>query len=504
VNPVSVGADERGFSLPSRPDQVLDVYLGERRVFSVAPTAFEWRDGRAHAEWPGQLRQFLKGHARLVVKQHLTGAVLLDEAIQIGECTEAISVTDRQGLPLTIDKFGGLSRTFAGTGDSAAAHLAGEIARLVHDVNAFGVPGFLAFGSLLGAVRNGKLIAHDTDADVAYLSAFDHPSDVARESFALERFLVGRGWTMQRMRVGLIRAVLRDQAGDTRHIDIFIAVDEGGTHLFLDRFFRAELPRSVLVPLSTVTLEGVEIPAPAEPGALLAATYGPSYLTPDPSFAYRTPRSVRRKALAWLGDYRLYRAYWQRKYRRRRGRPVPPPSELVKSVAAGLPRDATVVDVGCGRAGDVIWLAAQGYRVIGIDYANTPLMRARTVAKNRGLTAEFRRLSLYDVRSSLAVGARLAAESDELTLMSRNLLDVLLPEGRTNFWLLCRTALLHGGTLHLRFRTHPRGKGAREAGMQTLDPDVIEAEARARGARVVSRHDEPRSTVLVLTWQQES
>jgi hypothetical protein len=40
--------------------------------------------------------------------------------------------------------------------------------------------------------------------------------------------------------------------------------------------------------------------------------------------------------------------------------------------------------------------------------------------------------------------------------------------------------------------------------MHTLDPDVIEAEARARGARVVSRHDEPRSTVLVLTWQQES
>ena len=52
-----------------------------------------------------------------------------------------------------------------------------------------GVPAFICYGTLLGAVRNGKLIGHDNDIDIAYVSEHPHPVDVVREGYRVERVL---------------------------------------------------------------------------------------------------------------------------------------------------------------------------------------------------------------------------------------------------------------------------------------------------------------------------
>ena len=495
-------ADERGLNLAAKPESVVDVYFDEHRVFSAAPSRVRMRDGRAHLAWPKVLQQHIGGCTQLVVKEHLTGIVLLDEPVQFGRSTTRISVTDRDGRPLAVDKFGALVRMFTETDEAAAHHLASEVARLAVDVNAFGVVGYVIYGSLLGAVRNGKLIGHDTDTDMAYLSNHTHPADIARESFALERFLVDRGWTMQRIRVGLTRAVLHDQSGDLRHIDIFFSSHDG-THFYLNPYVFAELPQSALVPTSTVLLEGVKIPAPADPEAVLTATYGPSYLIPDPSFEYDTSRLLQRKSHALVGNYRLRRALWQRRLRKsRRNHERAGVADFAKWVDTQGTRDTTIVDVGCGTGGDALWFARQGHRVIGIDYGDPPIGYLRKIAEQEDLDAQFLQVSLYDVRATLALGARLAGEpDDDLVLYSRHLLDVLGLEGRTNFWLLARTALLRGGKLYLRFRTAALKDAMREPGFRALDPDVIEAEATARGARTVSRKDRRGETTMVLTWQ---
>lgn len=492
--------DAHGLSLLVGPESVVDVYFGEQRMFSAGPTKFSTKGGRAHLAWPKVLQQHLSGRTRLVVKEHLSGAVLLDEPVQFGDCTETISVTDRQGKPLAVDKFGALVRMFTETDPSTAHHLASEVARLAADVNDFGVPGFLAYGSLLGAVRDGKLIGHDTDTDMAYLSNCSQPADIARESFALERFLRGRGWSIERMRIGLFRAVFHDQAGDLRHIDIFLAV-HNGTEFFLDRFVLAELPRLALVPLGNVTLEGVQIPAPADPGAVLAATYGPSYLVPDPSFSYKVPRSLRRKSRAWSGGYRLRQSSWQGWLQRERlNRRHPAASAFAEWVAGRESREAVVVDIGCGSGRDALWFARRGHRVVGIDYVDSRLRALTRISEREQLAAGFRPVSLYDVRASLTAGAQLAGDpNDDLVLYSRDLLDVLEPEGRVNFWLLARTALLRRGTLYLKFRVRASEHRA-EPGFRPLDPDRIEAEARERGATVLDRQDSRGSTVLVLSW----
>ena len=60
-----------------------------------------------------------------------------------------------------------------------------------------GVAAFPAYGTLLGAVRAGKVIGHDNDADVGYISGHTHPVDVIRESFRLQRELCALGFEIE-------------------------------------------------------------------------------------------------------------------------------------------------------------------------------------------------------------------------------------------------------------------------------------------------------------------
>ena len=67
-----------------------------------------------------------------------------------------------------------------------------------------GIDAFPAYGTLLGAVREGRLIGHDSDADLGYVSEHTHPVDVVRESFRLQRALADMGYRdlpLQRRRV---------------------------------------------------------------------------------------------------------------------------------------------------------------------------------------------------------------------------------------------------------------------------------------------------------------
>ena len=66
-------------------------------------------------------------------------------------------------------------------------------------------------------------------------------------------------------------------------IDVFGAFHVGDTFYQLGAR-SGSLPRSALLPLSTVTLEVVELAAPADPEAVLEFLYGPGWRVPDPSF----------------------------------------------------------------------------------------------------------------------------------------------------------------------------------------------------------------------------
>ena len=51
------------------------------------------------------------------------------------------------------------------------------------------VEGWIAFGTLLGAAREGKVIGHDSDIDLAYLSEKPTPAEMAVELYGVARAL---------------------------------------------------------------------------------------------------------------------------------------------------------------------------------------------------------------------------------------------------------------------------------------------------------------------------
>ncbi len=51
--------------------------------------------------------------------------------------------------------------------------------------------------------------------------------------------------------------------------------------------------------------------------------------------------------------------------------------EAIAAYLPYLPRDGVILEAGCGLAAVVIFLRAQGYRVVGLDYAVNALLKAR-------------------------------------------------------------------------------------------------------------------------------
>jgi SAM-dependent methyltransferase len=498
----------------------VDVLFDGRRIWSIDPSLQErGEDGLAFVPWPQELRPYLDGLTRAMVRDHVTHEVLLDQELAFGSGQGHVRVVDPSGQPLAFNKWGDLVQPFDSAGESAVTAALEETAGVLNALREeCGVPAFITYGTLLGAVRDGKLIGHDNDIDVAYMSDHNHPADIARESFQIQHRLARRGWTVHRISAGFVQVGIERSDAAVANVDVFVCFHA------LDRFYQvfaveADLPRSAILPLGEVTLHGVRLPAPADPEALLEATYGPSWRIPDPSFEFNAPEVTRRRIGGrggWFGGYSARRRYWKEFYAGARSAAVPEePSPFARWVSEREPPPAPVVDVGSGTGRDALWFARQGHRTLGLDYVEVALERARDKAKAEALSASFEYFDLYDLRQVLAFGARLAHASDDQMLYGRFLLQALEDGGRHNLWRLAGMALRTGGRLYLEFRTDKDADRAHEFGdhfRRYLSPDAVVREIESAGGRVehreeghglaVYRHEDPHVCRLVTTWQR--
>ena len=524
--------DDHGVDLPPglEPDLTFDVLVNDQHVWSFVPERDLSPKGRRGSQreekaeddpeapfvpWPAALANRLRGRAEVALRHHVSGEVLArtDHVFAGGE-DETASVTDRRGRPLIIDKYGRLSRPLSQQEPEIVHELLGICSHLLEVLQErAGVPAFVVYGTLLGAVRDQRLIKHDNDVDLAYLSQLPYPVDVAREGLRIERVLREAGYEVRRGSGVRLNARVKLSDGSLRGIDVFTAHwVEGVLYMPSDTGFR--LPKETILPLGEVELHGHPMPAPNQPEPLLAATYGPGWRKPDPAFKYDTPRPLHRRINGWFGGLISHRKYWDAFYSQQRREVPAEPSPFATWVAEHHGSARPLVDVGCGTGRDSLWFASQGRHVVGMDYNQGVLRRATRRSERGELSTEFRLVNLYDSRSVLSWGAQLAHRDEPCDVYARFTLHALREEGRANLVRLASMALRREGKLFLEFRT------TRDADLphvfnhkrHFLAPDDVRELITAAGGEVVDQlegrgmaplaSEDPHVCRMVATWSR--
>nr|WP_141014082.1 class I SAM-dependent methyltransferase [Nocardioides sambongensis] len=475
---------EHGVRVTAEPDRVVDVAVDGRRIWSFRTgnrAAAAGPDGRVTVEWAPPLRRRLRGFAEISVLE--AGAELARREFHFPGSQERASFTDRAGRPLVIGPNGRLMLSFGDHAESVQPLL--EAAHRVLAVMAdAGVRGFLAYGTLLGAVREGDFIGHDNDVDLGYVSAAPHPVDVVLESLRLQHAFTRAGMRVERYSGAGLKIWVQDSSGIDRGLDVFGGFWDGDRLAFLGEL-HTPFERSWIEPLGEVTLAGETFPAPARPEKLLEAMYGPAWKVPDPTFVFEPGTDARARLNRWFRGIRVGRNSWDSRYAPAVAEAPPKKPHHLARVVHDHEPGALVVDIGCGRGRDAVWLAEQGHRVIGLDFSAIGPRHLATEVADSDLDVEFRSVNLLELQHVLAWGARLARMPGPRTVMARHLVNATTARGRQGMWRMAAMALADGGRLYLEFlgADEPRAGDGTEL-VWEVRPAVIAAEAERYGGTV--------------------
>lgn len=503
--------DTAGLHLPRRAlKSPLDVFVDGRRVFSYVPGTAVAKDNPRLLPWPEAIRKFVHGTARVTVRTRAGRAVIDDEFV-LDKAPTRMRVEDRLGHLQVVDKHGRLQRTFEESGSPDTTAFLDQVEATLAMLEGSGVHAFLTAGALLGAVRDGHLIGHDSDVDVAYLSRARTPAGVALESYRLERRFRQERQSTRRFSAAEFKLLLPGPSGATTGIDVRAAWIFGDMLYVAPNVGVAGAAHTVL-PLGEISLEGRVLPAPADAEALLTAMYGPRWRIPDPSFTLDPPAALTRRLDGWIRGSTSGRSGWQRWHLARRRRRVATASSFAQWVAARVDDNMPIVDVGCGAGDDALWFAETARPVLGLDYASHAVTQARGRAATAGLsTVSFEECSFGDLRHVLAWGGHLARADTGCALYARQLFELLDHETRDNVLLLASMALRRGGRLYVELGevSEPNAPPVVAKNARRLAPDAFAEHVTRRGGLVEHRDsatdDSPggtQRTRMVVRWQR--
>ncbi|MEG9246823.1 methyltransferase domain-containing protein [Arthrobacter sp. Soc17.1.1.1] len=420
------------------------VLLGGRRIWTVrAPEPGD--DGALNLPWPPSLAERLTGRARLAV-EHAGREVAAATVAFDDDPSEFALAEPGTGIPQVVNKWGRIARSFEGRDAALIEQVLDEAERLIGVLHrTLGIDLFVTGGTLLGPVRNGRILPHDDDADLAYLSAHTNPSDVALESFRIERTLAEQGYETVRHSSGHLQLLFPGgTVTDRFYLDIFTYFECGGW--FYGTFHAREPADTVtLHPLKPLPVNGRMLPGPAEPAQLLAAIYGPSWEVPDPTFSFVTPPAAFRRYYWWLNHFDVDRENWEDHHRVAiEGGAERTPSGLAVAAADQLPPSSTVLDLGCGLGADARHLADRGHRVLAVDYSRPALAWAKEHLADDGLT--FERANLTMARHALHLRRRCAELDTTVHVHANHLFNALSPLGWDTTLMLVKHLLAAPGS----------------------------------------------------------
>jgi SAM-dependent methyltransferase len=486
---VTVRVDATGLVVPASLHGPVDVLFDGRRVWSFDPVHDGEADGgQRTVPWPWRLAAHLDGTADVELVEHAGRRVVYTGSVRFGSRPGRVHVADAGGRALAVDKAGHLQHDFSAMPGSARLEVMDALERVLEDLTGpCGLDVYLMYGCLLGAVRDGHLIGHDSDVDLAYLSRHHHPFDIIRECRTAMRRMRERGWAVVRMSDANFKVWAPLSTGGRCGIDVFGSFHIG-ERFMVTGSLTGTLDRSALVPFGTVTLEGREVVAPARPEEVLEFTYGPDWRTPDPAFHFRhDPVDVRRMDEWFRAARRRYR-FWDDFYAGSQSAAVPSRASLfARWVEPRLDRQGEVLDVGAGTGRDAAYLAARGHQVTALDFSQKSMRRTGALARRRGVTVGRRGLNLVDLRAVLLTGAVVAQRPGRRDVYARGLLDALPAFGRDNFWRFASMVQRGGGATYLEFRTPVSRNEPKVFGPHRrtfADPDQVVREIESYGGHV--------------------
>ena len=148
----------------------------------------------------------------------------------------------------------------------------------------------LAFGSILGAIREHGFIKHDLDIDV-FIWHKDYSSTIINQLEAFG-FSLSRSISIDSDKYGREDTVQYKGV----HIDIFYLYPAIDKYPYCCDFIpmngNRRLPRRIEVPVSNtrkqVLFEGIPVYIPDNSDQICEFRYGPNYMTPDPNWHWRS------------------------------------------------------------------------------------------------------------------------------------------------------------------------------------------------------------------------
>jgi hypothetical protein len=513
---VATHIDAKGIHLARAYDGPLDVLIAGHRVWSFSTNRDAVSTGVGLlVRWPRPLADLLDGRAEVAVVPHNGGDAVFEGTVQFGRSTAQLELVDDLGNPLSLDKGGRMQRTFDDFAAESRAELIDAAHRVLVDlVERCDLDAYLCYGGLLGAARAGRIIGHDSDLDLAFLSRYTHPFDIIRETRAAQRTMVSLGWKVVRMSAANFKICVPLPSGKRAGVDVFGSFHVGD-HFHITGSLRGRLERSAIVPFGEIDLEGVKFPAPADVPRFLELTYGPGWKVPDPAFHFDHPPANVRRMSQWFRGTRNRLPHWQEFYKGPHEKVPSMPSPFAQWAHERMGPGTSVVELGAGTGRDAVWFAQRGHPVLASDYCAGARQAVLATAGEAGVRAPYRPINLESLHSSLVAATRLAHAPQPHHVYARGLLDALAPTGRMGLWRFCAIAGRRGGLTFLEFRTAASRRERTFFGRHQrtyADPDSIVAEIERHGGVVRDRvqgrglaplgEEDPIICRLVVSWER--
>lgn len=112
------------------------------------------------------------------------------------------------------------------------------------------------------------------------------------------------------------------------------------------------------------------------------------------SFAREALDAGRYELLTGVRKNHDKKSIWDKKYRRKTYLYGKAPAKFLKQNHKHIPSGSTILDMGMGEGRNAVFLASKGHDVLGVDISSVAVKKARSLAKEQGVSIRTRVASL--------------------------------------------------------------------------------------------------------------